>query len=259
MDSGRSALAGGPHNAAIESWLAAARSAQVRRNELRSTLRAFGSSDSPPHDREEGVITLRPDSLHESRAEHIRAPKDFPPDLALAYRAAVSATSLIEAMLDQDHLTPDSVNSWELANQDFSDWLDDEDREADPKRRCVDLFLLADLQQVIAEESLAAGITPEQMTAWIEQRFAHDLATLPATGLYREMMHNKHLNKGYRWEHNDLVDMTYLSCAAGYCDVVVCERSAAAAINSGQQRLGRKRSVFRNLREALPVIAERVG
>lgn len=232
---------------------------QVRRNEVRSALRAFASLDFPPPEGEDGVVTLHPDSLRESRSKHIRAPKHFPPDLALAYRAAVSATSHIEVILDQDHLVPDQLNSWELANQDFSDWLDVEPRDANQKRKCIDLFLLADFKQVIAEEALAAGITPEQMTEWIEQRFAHDLASMAATGLYREMVHNKHLNKGYRWEHNDLVDMTYLTCAAGYCDFVVCERSATAALDSGQRRLGRERTVFRNLRQALPAIAERVG
>ena len=172
---------------------------QVRRNELRSALSAFASPKSPPPDEVGGVITLHPDSLHESRSENIRAPKDFPTSLALAYRAAVSATSLIEVMLNQDHLISDPLNGWELANQEFSDWLDDETRDANQKRKCIDLFLLADFQHVIAEESLAAEIAPDQMTAWIEHRFAQDLAALPATGLYREMVHNKHLNKGYRW------------------------------------------------------------
>lgn len=53
---------------------------------------------------------------------------------------------------------------------------------------------------------------------------------------------------------NDLTDMFYLSCAAGYADIVVCERYAAAALSRGQRRLGRTPNAFCTLRETVPQI-----
>ena len=48
------------------------------------------------------------------------------------------------------------------------------------------------------------------------RRFAP--APSPAVGLFREVLHSRHLNKGTTWRPNDLTDMIYLSCAAGYAD-----------------------------------------
>ncbi len=162
-------------------------------------------------------------------------------------------------MLDAEHVESTPPEGWVGANQRLSDWLDGEQRDSAQKRRSIDVLLLSDLQQEIAEEAYAAGLTPEQMSTWNRRCFASDVPEMPGTGLYRELLHDRHLNRGYRWRPNDLTDMIYLSCAAGYADFVVCERSTAAAVVRAQQRLGRPRNTFASLSEAVPEIADRIG
>jgi hypothetical protein len=86
-----------------------------------------------------------------------------------------------------------------------------------------------------------------------------DTPELPATGVFREMLHERHLNKGTVWRHNDLTDMVYLSCAAGYADFVVCERHMGNVLTQGLKRLRRPTLVFRRLRDAVPAIEGRLA
>lgn len=48
----------------------------------------------------------------------------------------------------------------------------------------------------------------------------------------------------------------YLSCAAGYADVVVCERHVRTALHQSLRRLGRSTQVFRRLSDVIEPIAE---
>ena len=47
---------------------------------------------------------------------------------------------------------------------------------------------------------------------------------MPSLGLFRETLQGMHLNRA-RWEDNHLTDLMHLTCAAGYADYVVGERS----------------------------------
>lgn len=227
---------------------------QVRRDELHDAFRrAFAGGTGR---RMTPVVTLRPNALHGTGrgSRPYRAPENFPPDAALAHESLVCATALIDTMLDAERIQPGGAAGWAKANQGFSDWLAGTDRDGRRKRQSVDALLVSDLSREIAEEAHASGITPEQMGEWTLTRFADDVRSLPALGLMREVVQDRHLN-GSRWKPNDLVDITYLTCAAGYADVVVCERSACDSLRRSQRRLGRPATVFATLREAVPAIA----
>jgi hypothetical protein len=229
---------------------------QVRRDELHDAFRRRFAEGGAL--REAPVFTLSPNVIHRlSRGDEPHAPpSDLPADLAFQYEALTSATALIDVILDSKHIEPGPTTDWAGSNQRFSDWLDGEDRDSQQKRKSVDVFLLSDLRREIAEEALAAGITPEQLSLWALNEMAETIRVLPATGLFREMLHDRHLNAGTVWKTNDLTDMVYLSCAAGYADFVVCERHMGSVLAQGLRRLGRQQNVFRRLRDAVPAIED---
>jgi hypothetical protein len=68
------------------------------------------------------------------------------------------------------------------------------------------------------------------------------------------MLHHRHLNKGTKWLPNDLTDMIYLSCAAGYADIVVCEKQMREPLTHGVRRVGHPTRVFRHVTEAVDAI-----
>lgn len=232
---------------------------QVRRDELQAAARRrIGRASGA---RTVAVFTPMPDVLHGRwrGGAPYAPPPDFAPDAAFQHQALTSASALIDVMLDAERIEPGPDTGWARAQQQFSDWLDGEDRTPQQKRRSIDALLLSDLWREMAEEAHAAGATREQFRDWfLDQSMAH-IAELPATGMFREILHERHLNKGTIWRGNDLTDMVYLSCAAGYADFVVCERHMGNALTQGLRRLIRPTLVSRRLRDAVPAISERLG
>ncbi|WP_211355176.1 hypothetical protein [Blastococcus colisei] len=231
---------------------------QVRRDELHDAFCSFAGTAGS---RNAAVFTLMPDVLH----GHWRGgtpyvpPADLPPDAAFQHQALTSATALIDVMLDAERIEPGPDTGWAMANQQFSDWLDGVDRTSQQKRKSIDALLLSDLRTELAEEAHAAGGTLRQFQDWLPDQLFEDIPKLPTTGVFREMLHERHLNKGTVWRHNDLTDMVYLSCAAGYADFVVCERHMGNVLTQGLKRLRRPALVFRRLRDAVPAIEERLA
>jgi hypothetical protein len=59
------------------------------------------------------------------------------------------------------------------------------------------------------------------------------------------------VNGGTAWKANDLTDLMYLTCAAGYADYVVAERSAISQMRQASKRLKRTDNLYRNLNELI--------
>lgn len=76
----------------------------------------------------------------------------------------------------------------------------------------------------------------------------------PMTALLSELFATRFVDQSTKWESNDLVDMLYLSCAAGYCDYVVAETKTATHLQQIQRRLGMKVNVFTNLQSLVEVL-----
>jgi hypothetical protein len=119
------------------------------------------------------------------------------------------------------------------------------------KRRRTHAKFIADLGRELPEEAYRAGITPDEMSDWALNHSERDLRSMPSLGLFREVVHEKLSDPLHIWEHNDLVDMMYLTAAAGYCDYVVGEREHISHISKGLQRQGRQCHLHRNLRSLL--------
>lgn len=77
---------------------------------------------------------------------------------------------------------------------------------------------------------------------------------MPGLGLFRETLHEKVVNARSEWEGNDLTDMMYLTCAAGYADYVVGERSMVGQMRQALKRLSRPDNVYRRIKDLVPVL-----
>jgi len=239
---------------------------QVRRDELHDMFRRRHADGTGL--RTTPVFTLDPDVMFGVWRGQAAAPLEpanaqgeppLPPDAEALSRALVSATVSIDLLLDAERIPPGEGAGWHVANQRFSDWLDGEQRDAQQKRNCVDAFLLSDLQRDVAEEAWAAGSTPDEMSEWVLSGFGRGLSTLRSAAVYREAMHQRHLNHGTTWHPNDLTDLVYLSCATAYADVIVAEGHMRGIIRQALGRLGRPAPVFKKLRDAVPAVENLLG
>ncbi|MCX5079219.1 hypothetical protein OHA84_38415 (plasmid) [Streptomyces sp. NBC_00513] len=160
----------------------------------------------------------------------------------------------IDSMLDTQQVEPGPDTGWTAPSQRFSDWLDGLDQDSQQKRRAIDIHLLNDLQKELAEEAAAADVPEELFREWGFKGLVRAVGGAPAIGLFREVLHNRHLNKGTTWRPNDLTDMVYLSCAAGYADFVVCEKHMRDPLQHGLKRTGLPTRIYRRLADAVEAI-----
>jgi hypothetical protein len=229
----------------------------IRRQEVKAGLLRHYRAESliPPLP----VFTLQPNAAS-GRVGPVQTPDDFPPDAAHMMRTLTYVTSMVSTILDAERIAPTTQKlAWVEVNQRFSDWLDSETGRPGPqKRKSVDVLLLNDIGQEIAEEAHRIGLHPAQMSSWVRGPMFRDMEELPSVGIYRSVLQDRHLNVGTTWTGNDLTDMIYLSAATGYADVVVAERHMTSMLAQAQQRLRRNTSVYPSLARALPTIMDRL-
>lgn len=126
-------------------------------------------------------------------------PSGFSVDDAFCLTPLTSAAAYIEVMLDAERVESGPDTGWVESNQRYSDWLDSQDWDSQQKRVSIDAFLFHDLSRNFAEGAYEVGLSPHELQGWGANQPMQHLGALPATGLYREMVHSRHLNKRTAW------------------------------------------------------------
>jgi len=218
----------------------------LRQFELRRTF-----TERYRHDHLEplAAVTLAPDVIHEGRGtSHHPVGLDLPPAMQFVTRVLSSITSSIDTMLDLEPCQLESVAAWASGFQETATIFRDHPVGPEMRRRRTYMKFIVDLGKELALASFQSGITPQEMSRWIMSHGEEDIRTMPALGLFREVLHEKLSDNKLQWKENDLIDMMYLTAAAGYCDHVVGERAHTSHIVNSARRLGRTISLHRTLR-----------
>ncbi|MGB3736974.1 MAG: hypothetical protein WA964_18595, partial [Ilumatobacter sp.] len=194
-----------------------------------------------------------------------RAPtqSSLPPDLGSVeqgqHRRWTNVVSLAATLLDDEPVEATSSIGWAESMQRFTDWLATEETEQPLRLARTNLAFFVDLSGTVAEEAHALPISTAQLHDWNLNHHSEDVDRSPMLGLFREVMRQKLSTATTTWRQNDLTDLMYLSCGAGYADVIVGERQVTGLLNSGAKRLGRSLRAFRRLQDALPSIIDLVS
>jgi len=83
---------------------------------------------------------------------------------------------------------------------------------------------ITDLGNDLPAAAAEAGLTPEDFGTWMNDEAERSIAGAPGLARIRELFHLRLASADEKWEANDLYDVTYLSYAAAYCDLVVGEK-----------------------------------
>jgi hypothetical protein len=195
------------------------------------------------------AVTLEPNALHAVRTESLSdIGSEFPPDARWSIHVMRCAVGILDTLLDGEHIPMTMPARWKHEFQRFATFLRDNPTNVEMKRRRTHAKFIADLGTELSRAAYGVRVTPEQMSDWTLNHSAIDLRSMPALGLYREVLHEKLCDVNLRWQDNDLIDMMYLTAAAGYCNHVAAERSHASHIQNAIRRHGHGASVHRNLR-----------
>jgi hypothetical protein len=224
----------------------------LRRSELRQVLCARYRLQRIPT---RAAVTLEPNAVYAGRHEELDdVAGDLPPEAQWAVHAIRCIGGIIDTMLDSEHVLTPGAPGWVEEFQRFATFLRENPTSIEMKRRRTLAKFLADLAPELAEEAGRANITAAERSDWTLKHSEEDLPSMPALGLFREILHEKLSDGQLRWADNDITDMMYLSAATAYCDYVVGERSHASHITNGLRRLGRPNNMYRNLRSLIAQI-----
>ena len=163
----------------------------------------------------------------------------FPEGIEYVGRAMVCMTSYIDAVLFSESSLrtpiPEWVETFQLITNEVA-----KVPTILKKREILRVMLLKDLKlQVVGETAHKYGGTPAEMEQWVESHFDADVRTMRCFGFWSDIYRVKHLNSQTIWRANDLIDMLFLTCAAGYADYVIGERSTTSHLKQAAKRLGR--------------------
>jgi hypothetical protein len=224
---------------------------EVRRAELVEAFqRRYGGQEAE----RPAVITLEPCAFSAGRLSEFLVPADdleIDAETQWTLRVLTRVSACLDALFDAEHVPTVPVPGWAEGFQEFASFLAQNPTGREMKRKRTHVRFISDLGSELAEAAFAAGITPDEMGEWAIRDSESDLSSMPALGLYREVIHEKLCDTQLRWEENDLADMMYLTAATGYCDYVVGERTHASYIASCLRRLGRPVQICPNLRSLI--------
>ena len=221
----------------------------IRRYELRQSIASRMQLDPlPPLD----VITLEgcAAQLKSFSRRHDRSHARLPARTAHAIDALTCISSYFGAMLDAEAVLKNPVPGWASENQSFTDWLAGEAKTPAQKRKSTGARFFADLQLELVQAARESGITASEINTWLDTIF-DDIRAMRSLGLFSEVYQDKHLNQRAPWHSNDLTDLMYLTCAAGYADYVVGERSLVSYVNQATRRLGKPTNIYPRVSDLL--------
>ena len=157
-----------------------------------------------------------------------------------------------EAIPDEGGVAQAAAESWARRFGELAVKLKDAEEPIEMVRRVAYGNQLVDMMDDIVRVARDARISPETVIA----RLAADddpVASMPFLGQMRQIIFARLRNVGQRWESNDLVDIMFLCCAAGYADLVVGERQAIGYLRQARRPAPRAKQAT-SLQEALRLL-----
>lgn len=193
---------------------------QVRAHELATSIQ--GCEPAAPD-----VMTLEPGVVFGTGPETSDV-SNVPELAAELHRRITTISAIFDVMIEDEKDDSEQgralAATWARLHEDLARRLRD-DRVPKHQIRTITLaFFFSDLTNDFARAGRDAGLAPADLALWMERDADTAIARMPHLGRFRELLLKRLRNADERWEPNDLIDSVYLSCAAGYADLVVGEK-----------------------------------
>jgi hypothetical protein len=246
------------HRDMAMTMLALSRGWQMR-NPLRVRSRELEAAISGAEPRCEAVFTLEPDVVFDDSTP-VPTPQDFPPVWQEMHRRVVSATANVAAMLEEDDPAEDpgaaERQRWLNAYRAHVRRVQEQKLDQEKTRTVAHATLLADLHAETKKAAQLAKVNDDALGAWITDRSAADYERAPQLRTLEDVLYHRLRNPDDRWQGNDLLDMHFLSCAAGYADLVVAEKKFGDYLNRTRRRYPANAEVVGTLADAIATLAD---
>lgn len=144
---------------------------------------------------------------------------------------------------------------WASGHDELGQFLGTTPRSRGQRQLAVRAKVLADLGDELATWAWASGMSTAEFGEWFTVTSESDLRQMPYMGRVHEVAQLRLANRDDRWEGNDLNDLHFLSCAAGYADVVVAERKHGNYLRRVAPRATSGAEVVTSLRDAAELLS----
>jgi hypothetical protein len=144
----------------------------------------------------------------------------------------------------------EAAERWAAGFPSLAQYMREHKTSAEHARINTRARLIADLGDETAIAALHAGLSPEQYSLWLVDELPDRLREMPYVGRLHEVLYHRLRNADDKWRRNDLIDMNFLCCAAGYADVVVGEKQTSEYLRRAETMCLPGAVVCRTLTEA---------
>jgi hypothetical protein len=200
------------------------------------------------------VFTLDPGVLFARGPRLPSFPPHIPAKLQQLLVKLTAVSSIYSTMIADEKIVSaeghERAGRWARSLHDLARYLREQRLPADDARALTQQRLFLDLAEELEIVARTGQFEIGSVNGWIEHAAADDLLRMPLLGRLNEILFLRLRNADDRWASNDFNDMHFLSCAAGYADVVVGEKKMSSYLVRAEQRVGRRAYVCRRLPDA---------
>ncbi|MER5646132.1 hypothetical protein [Streptosporangium sp. NPDC002524] len=140
------------------------------------------------------------------------------------------------------------IEGWARSHQEFQTYLAEHPAERDP-RQVAAAWTLGDLRVEISMIAHDLGLSPEDFAATMSANSVLSVfSVMPFIARVTEITHLRFRDSNDSWKRNDLNDLMYAICAAGYADFVVADNKFAHLANQASKHSPPGATVTSNLR-----------
>jgi hypothetical protein len=191
----------------------------LRRRELRAAL---AGEEIPA----QGVFTLEPEALFATPPGPVKTPSDFPADAQELHRRLTAVSAFCSALIEDEPRSPEGrrlAQKWASGHHRLAEFMGQ--RRMGPEHSRINALacMLADLERELTTVASELNLDQERFSEWLEDTFERELARLPYLGRVYELVYRRLRDANKAWKINDLNDVQFLCCAAGYADLLVAE------------------------------------
>lgn len=159
----------------------------------------------------------------------------------------------LSCLIDPTPEVNGGVSGWVRRNQEITDYFAGQLIPSSGQRKQATGFFWADNIQVLARAAERTGVDASSF-AQDTKALVRQAETMPFVSNLSALFRLRHLDRRTRWKENDLIDMMYLSCAAGYADYVAAERHTGTQLRQIMESKGTPPNTFITLADLVEAL-----
>ncbi len=228
---------------------------KVRREELLCNISRLHPGSEAIDQRP--VFTLDPDALFTSSDYETK--ESFEADLhaRLTWPPAL-ADAVIEDEREDDENARTKAQHWAAVHSGIAARMAEANASAEEKWATARMALLADLTDELAAVASTVGLEQGEWEAWLADSEVN-FAFMPSIARVQQSTHRRLCNPQHRWRVNDLSDMYFLACAAGYADFLLAEKATSNDLRRAESRVPPGARICRSPGELVELLEDQIG